>query len=278
MPEVSQQLYVGNQLVFGFQEEKWVGINSYSTPALPYIRPDLYAANISLALPFNYFSGSFGMTGVASDVSANVRGSGTNLPVNWTGSGAFWPTSSFVNSTGSGYFQSVSTTGQRYPAWPGNATEFAFGSGDVTIEGYINLSTSAIFFNPWNHPVSITLTWQSTSNFWRVVLETPPAGGPQQVVDSSTQTLTAGQWYHIAFTRRGSGTNNCAFWFNGNRIMNFTNTYTFGSLVAYPAQINQQNIGGAFARMQDFRVYKGASTYNPANATITPSGSIVINS
>lgn len=243
----------------------------------PTIRFDANSASISLALPFNYFAGSFGMGSIISDVSANVRGTGTNLPVNWTGSGAYWATSSFVNSTGSGYFESISTTGQRYPAWPGNATEFSFGSGDVTIEGYVNLSASNFFFNLWNHPVSISISWQSTSNFWRVVLETPPAGGPQQVADSGTQTLTAGQWYHVAFTRRGSGTNNCALWFNGNRIINFTNTYTLGALVAYPAQINQQNIGAANARLQDFRVYKGASTYNPASATITPSGSIVNN-
>jgi hypothetical protein len=240
----------------------------------PTIRFDANSASISLALPFNYFAGSFGMGSIISDVSANVRGTGTNLPVNWTGSGAYWATSSFVNSTGSGYFESISTTGQRYPAWPGNATEFNFGTGNVTIEGYVNLSAANFFFNPWNHPLSLTITWQSTGNFWRVVVES--ATFQQQVVDAAS-TLTAGQWYHFAFTRRGSGTNNCAFWINGVRIMNFTNNFTLGSNVTYPVQINQQNIGGAFARMQDFRVYKGASTYNPANATMTPSGSIVNN-
>jgi len=29
MPEVSQQMYVGSQEVFGFMDGKWSGINSY---------------------------------------------------------------------------------------------------------------------------------------------------------------------------------------------------------------------------------------------------------
>ena len=39
----------------------------------PTIRFDANSASISLALPFNYFAGSFGMGSIISDVSANVR-------------------------------------------------------------------------------------------------------------------------------------------------------------------------------------------------------------
>jgi hypothetical protein len=280
MPEVSQQLFLGTEQVFGFQNDIWVAMNPFTTGALalPYIRPDANSGSISLAMPFNYFVGSFGMTSTLSDISDDVRGSGTPLATNLTGSGAMWATSSFVNSTGSGYTESISQNGQRYPAWPGNSAPFSFGTGDVTIEAYVNVSANSFNWSLWKHPVSLQLAWQSGTSRWRLVLETPPAGGPQQVIDSSVVTFTAGQWYHLAFVRKGSGTNNCAVWWNGVRITQGTNTFNLGADVVYPARFNDDNIGTGIVRMQDYRIYKGAAVYDPANATITPQGSIVINS
>jgi hypothetical protein len=278
MPEVSQQLFLGTEQVFGFQNDIWVAMNPFTTGALalPYIRPDANSGSISLAMPFNYFVGSFGMTSTLSDISDDVRGSGTALATNLTGSGAMWATSSFVNSTGSGYTQSISQNGQRYPAWPGNATEFVFGTGDVTIEAYVNVSANNFFFSLWKLPSSSQVSWQHNTSRWRLVLENN--AGTQNVFDSSVVTFTAGQWYHIAFVRKGGGTNNCAIWWNGVRILQATNTLSLGGLVANAARFNDDNIGTSIIRMQDYRIYKGAAVYDPASATITPQGSIVINS
>ena len=40
MPEVSQQIFLGTEQVFGFYDNKWVGINSYSTAPLVFVTVD----------------------------------------------------------------------------------------------------------------------------------------------------------------------------------------------------------------------------------------------
>ena len=109
MPEVSQQMYVGNQEVFGIIDDKWVGINSYSKTTGYVFRNDPYSASLFLAVPGSQFS-TLGMTSPLQDVSALIKGTGTNISLISTGSGEIYASSSVLNYSGSNWTSEGYTT------------------------------------------------------------------------------------------------------------------------------------------------------------------------
>lgn len=119
MAEVSERIFLGDFEVFGFQNERWIGVNPYEAAGAPpapsfQIRTDTYASSVQIAVPGTDFGSAFGQTYYYSDISAEVRGTGANVPLTASGSAAeFWPSASVVNSgsydfaTGGGYDTSM---------------------------------------------------------------------------------------------------------------------------------------------------------------------------
>lgn len=95
-----------------------------------------------------------------------------------------------------------------------NSSDFDFGSGDYTVECWVNFSSlptnsqSRSIFSYRNGTGSINSTndifmelWNgSGNNYWRIVVGTA-AGGVQMNVGVLDNAITTGTWYHIAFVR-----------------------------------------------------------------------------
>jgi hypothetical protein len=101
-----------------------------------------------------------------------------------------------------------------------NSVDLNFGTGDFTVECWVNISsTSAI-----RH-----LIGKGTSTTgWAIYFNTTPAlfvfeyGGA--IAYTSNSSLNAGQWYHIAVVRSGLGNNNFRMYLNGFMIFESTIT------------------------------------------------------
>lgn len=262
-------MYLGTKKVSALLGEGEVYANTFD---FPITRLDPNSGSLTMALPLCFFAGSFGMNDVSSDVSGVIKGT-NNLNVTWTGSGAYWPTGSFVALPNNGYFESISMTGERNIGFPGDLSGFVFGSEPFTIEFYYNYSALNSFNYAYYHDQSLRITWQQNTSKWRLVFMQNGFAN-EQVFDSSAISLSANTWYHLALVKSGS---NFSLFTNGLRILNSTYNFTMGGTSAYPVRIFHDH-GTVTERYQDYRVYKGVATY-PVNAatSYTPSGSIVIN-
>jgi len=140
------------------------------------------------------------------------------------------------------------------------ASDYLF-EGDFTIEG-------------WVYPVSgpdrsvyvshdgasyFALNYSITANVFNIYLN---SGGPT----SSTSFTFSNQWYHMALSRSGTGSNNLKLFVNGNIVWQTTNTSSLG----YSNPTLNRLGGGAGNDPQyidDFRIYNGVGKYT---TTFTP--------
>jgi hypothetical protein len=163
--------------------------------ARPGTRNDDYSSDIVMAIPF---------LGNVNDISADIRGSGSNLSVTTSGSPAAdsyptqWYGSSFNVST-SNYINTIGTT-----------STFAFlhqPEAAGTIEGWIN-TNSVNVQGPWfqtsngTNEVGVMFRQNSTTNM--AVQINRGVSGQAIVVDSSV-TVALNTWYHWAFVKSADG-------------------------------------------------------------------------
>ncbi len=277
MPEVSQQMFVGSQEVFGFMDNNWTGINPFYTPKLQF-RNDPYSASLFLAVPGSQFS-SLGMTSPLQDVSSLIRGTGTNISLISTGSGALYASSSVLNYSGSnwandGYTTALVTSGQKNLgaltwAMCSGSNGIGMGSGDFVVEGFIapvapnwaNPPFQLHIFGDRNGD-ALLLQW-STANTVRFYMNADAL--------NFTLTRTLGTYYYFAFVR--SGTNKYIY-VNGTRVATGTFSGDFGAEF-FNSILGSDNVNDAVGKLvQDFRVYIGTDK-GYTGATITVPSSIV---
>ena len=269
MPEVSQQMFLGNDQVFGFYDNKWTGINSYELAGAGWsFRTDAFSGSLSFATPGTLIP-QFGMTSAWSDVSANIRGTGSNLSVltaNVTSS------ATFNNFAAAGYVQSseVSSTGRFRSS---DDTVFEFGAGNFTIECWYNSAadttpTRWIFSDYLIYNTAQCQTWLDTrAGRLSVVLG---IGGTEVFQQTAVLTWVANQWYHIAYVRNG---NVYTVYRDGVSVLSFTQAGTLNSTTQNKFLMGFYNSGGDTTYVQDYRIYKGIAKYT---AAFTPPPSMAV--
>jgi len=238
------------------------------------IRADAYSSFIAYAQPFNYFSGSFGMTNFDSDIHASIKGSGTNYKFPASGSGTYQATAGKVKFASDGYSNSLKIAGNQN----------AGGFGGTVTPADLKMSNSSFVWEVWvntditiaGNGLSMLMAYGNTGNF--TFNQTPAyirfLVGPGDVYADSVGTLakTANVWRHWAFVR--SGNNFYCYW-DGSRVISFTNSLTLGNNDPNRLLGSAQGDVLITAQYQDFRIYKGTDK-GYTGATITPPLSMVI--
>ena len=217
-------------------------------------RTDENASDIVLALP---------LVGNKEDVSAIVKGSGSNKTVTSVNAVASSAQSNFYG--GSYYFDG---SGDYLNA--GTSTDFVFGTGQFTIEGWVYNQS----YNGSNggtgdsYPSIISAFSGGTVNWiWRIYRTgaltwyNPSGGGTNNnSADGLTQLNT---WYHVAYVREGTGANQFKMYLNGILVHTLTdsNDYTANETVVIGSQSasNPRNYHTGY--LQDLRIYKGLAKY-----------------
>ena len=236
----------------------------------PAFRSDPNASDLVFATPGALF-GTLGMTYAWSDVHADIKGSGTNKTVLTTSISA---DNTYNNFTSDGYASATDITGTTSALRKSDDTDFEFGSGDFTIESWVNKGTNTsagryVFsdFLKFNPP-QIQL-WFSLPSTGTMQIQYNDSGGGT-VKTTSAQTWTSGQWYHIALSRSGSS------WYmfrDGVSLLSWSDSTTLNTTNQPKYIMGHSNGGGDTVWLQDYRIYKGVGKYT---GTFTPPPSMVI--
>jgi hypothetical protein len=280
MIEVSQQIFLGTDQLFGFYDNKWVGINSYSIETFAF-RNDPYSASLFLAVPGSEFS-TLGMTSPLQDVSSLIRGTGSNISLISTGSGELYASSSVLNYSGSnwvdeGYTTATVTANQKNLGaltWTmcTGSNGIGMGNQDFVVEMF--LAPVAPNWGPGpSAPFQLHIFGSVTGD--SLLLQWSTANTLRFYINGSTLNFTLnrtlGTYYHLAFVRSGSTR---SIYLNGTRVATDTISGDFGS-EGYCSILGENNVNDAVGKLvQDFRVYIGTDK-GYTGATITVPSSIV---
>ncbi len=147
----------------------------------------------------------------------------------------------YGKSLGYGAVQYDGASNDDYLTIP-SSSDFDFGSNDdFTLEAFVKVGSVGTGAKGTRNIIS---RWQSGNYCYQMHFRCNPSrigftGGPSiQVFNSDTCNWQANTWHHVAITRRGSGSDNCTFWADGEQKGKFT--YTQG-----PNSTSQQVVIGA---------------------------------
>ena len=208
------------------------------------LRADPYAANLVLALPFV----SGGLNSGFGDYASSIKGSGSaktitnNTTVSVANTHGYYGSSAYIDSVN--YLSSSSA-------------DFAMGTGDFTIEGWINQTGG----DTTNGGMFSTQLSNGTGIGIAVARDQVWLGNNSTSYGSISATLwPLNQWTHIAVTR------------SGTTMRVFTNGVCSGITTTATGNIDRQNaaIGRRYfdnssytpiGYLQDLRIYKGVAKY-----------------
>ena len=231
-------------------------------------KADPYAWKCVFALP---------LVGSSADVSDQINVGSTAKATTTSGASA---DSSDSNFYGGSY---VFDGGNDYIKTDANSADFNFGSGDFTLECWINADygMSISLFSLWDYQNS-QRSWNLYLNTQRVVFITSTDGSGQSdaVGPTANTKITLNKWTHIAVTKE-SNTYRC--FIDGDLKESNSVTETIYNNTNDPIYIGSTNgVTEWFnGHMQDVRVYKGVAKYtsnfipastNPDILPDTPSG------
>lgn len=268
------QAYLGTTPVQTLLNNDEVFFNTFTQVQEVYQwRNDPYSSSLVLALPMSQFS-TLGMTDYKQDVSALIKGVGSNVSLATTGSNLFASSSVCSYSTASwsdnGYTNSGFVGLSSLYGAP-STTTCNFGSSNFVIEAWVLLPPSSIGglynstvfgHNSGDYLLADISPFGNTIRFY-----INGAGTPQGF------SWVSNTWYHLAYVRTG---NNFYSYVNGSRRHNFTVTGAvsnspdgFWRLLGYAS--NDETVPKT---VQDFRLYIGTDK-GYTGATITPPMPIV---
>jgi hypothetical protein len=284
MAEVSQQIFLGTDEVFGFQNENWVGINSWSAPETLYqVRNDAFSASLLLAQPYSNYS-ELGMNSYTSSIDGLIRTGNINnsYMLRMTSSAASYSfASASVVSSGSSYdwaAQGYTSSLSLYNA--SNAGVILTSSAWIASQNFVVecwYRKTESFTNPpfhrqffGNNNGDNVLQSYSTGNVFRYFIN-----GVNTWSTTPNATLVNNTWYHVAFVKSGTTVN---VYLNGNRIGVGTRAATVSTPPSGMWELvgvnNGNNNDGLRKNVQDYRVYIGTDK-GYTGSTITVPLSIV---
>ena len=218
------------------------------------VRTDSSASSLVLALP---------LVGVKDDVSNRINSGSTTKTVTATNAVASSAQSNFYG--GSFYFDG---SGDYLNA--GTSTDFVFGTGQFTIEGWIyNQSYNGSNGGTGDSYPTIISTYSGETVNWIVRIYrtgaltwySPDGGGTNN--NSAGGLTQLNTWYHFAYVREGTGSNQFKMYLNGVLVHTLTdsNNYTANETVVIGSQSasNPRNYHTGY--LQDLRIYKGLAKY-----------------
>jgi hypothetical protein len=290
MPEVSQQIFLGTDQLFGFYDNKWVGINSYeqAPPPVIQVRNDPYSASLVTAQPFSIFS-ELGMTSYTQSIDGLIRtgnlANSYNLRATSSLASYTFASASVVSSgsgaydwAAEGYTSSISQENSSNAGVIRTATN-NIGSSNFVVEFWFNPRQNhgagpSAPFHMWcfgsdvfTDYVTIEYSFDNTFRFY--------INGDTTWSTTPSWTDTLGTWYHVAFVKSGT---NAYVYLNGNRIGVGTRAAT---VLTPPSGMwelvgvnNGNNNDGLRKNVQDYRVYIGTDK-GYTGSTITVPLSIV---
>lgn len=251
------------------------------------VRTDAYSGSVRLAVPGTKFGNTFGQSDYYSDISATIRGTGSNVNLIASSSGTllFASTSLQVSSgsynfaTNGGYDTSIFQEDQG-SIGAASGTEFPFNTDSFVVETWVYQNERLY---PGGAPFHKSVL-RGTAYLISCDLTFVSNGSPllrMRTILSDNQYFSANiasnlnVWYHAAWVRSG---NNLYWYWNGQRITGPTATSV--SAGAGTTRIYGGDLGandGAKGNFQDTRVTIGTDR-GYTSATITPPDSIVIKS
>jgi hypothetical protein len=280
MAEVSQQMFLGNEQVFGFYDNKWSGINSYEQAPPPFIqvRNDAFSSSLQLAMPYSNFS-ELGMSSYTQSLDGLIRtgNQANSYQIRATGSAEFlYPSASTVSFSASLWSDEAYTSSLAIQNAQNAGTYIAeLGSNSFVVEFFINVQAASFTTPPFHRHIfgqnagdNLTIQYSSTPQFrFYVNGDNSWSTTPNFNLGFSNQN-----WKHVAIVKSGT---NVYVYVNGTRIGVGTRAATINS-----GQANQFILGtnsnndGLFSLIQDYRVYVGTDK-GYTGATITVPSSIV---
>jgi hypothetical protein len=225
---------------------------------------DVYADFLKLAMPFSPYQTN---ANIAMTLSSNK--SRIKIP---TSTNVTYPTNSPANQkfySGAALFNNLGTSRITIP----NDADFQFGTGDFTIEGWVNsvaLKANGIFAK-----CSVDATWVSG---WTCEINSGYItfyNGTTRYT-GATNLMAINTWYHVAWTRE-NGT--LRQFVNGNLVRTDAGVTTSLSPTSNFSLGNDftTNTYSLNAYIQDFRIYKNVAKYTsaftPPTAMVTSEGS-----
>jgi Concanavalin A-like lectin/glucanases superfamily/Domain of unknown function (DUF2341)/IPT/TIG domain len=142
-----------------------------------------------------------------------------------------------------------------------NVNDFKFGTGDFTVEGWVNVTTNGGYKSivstragAINEPNAYTLTI-SPSN--QVVWYS------NAFILTSPSAITTGSWNHIAVVRNGT---TLQLYVNGNSVASATDTRNYNTLNNFTIGANNNGSEPFLGNLDDLRITKGLARYT-ANFT-----------
>ena len=212
------------------------------------VRTDAYHANLVLALP---------LVGSANDISNSVNSGSTTKTITVTNAVASSAVSNFYN--GSWYFDG---SGDYINA--SSNSDFTFGTGDFTIEGWVyptaNDANKTVFSTNWgaNGSILITFSHPSAGGAGKFgFFDYTSSNGSPKVTTSNAYPINT--WHHVAFVRNGTSHK---FYING--IEDGTAGYSASDLTRDAFIFGAVYTNGTETfngYMSDVRVYKGVAKY-----------------
>ena len=248
---------------------------TFEEPANPYqFRTDAYSSSLLLAIPGSEFS-TLGMSNYYDDVSAGVKGSGTNLTANPSGSAADF--NAYANTEFASEDYTTSIFLKDSGGWGTlSNTELNFGTNSFVVEGYVQMTER--FTKPPFWKVAIGGIPESD----RISLGFPGTGTTDmrgRMIINNTQYFSSNlniaynlnQWYHVAWVRSGTS---LYYYFNGTQYSMGTSSQNFDvATMGIMRGLSDLNDGAAGA-WQDFRVYIGTDK-GYTTSTISAPASII---
>ena len=157
------------------------------------------------------------------------------------------------------YFPNAASNCLQFPV---SNQSIAFGTGDFTIEFWVNFTSSNSTYNPF-----VRYDGSGTFDFGYDFSVTQLKYSGSAVILAVTQTFTPGTWYHVALTR-ASGSSK--LFVNGTQIgttaTGDTNNYATGAFKVGGSSFSTGHIMNGY--IDDLRITKGYARYT-ANFTPT---------
>ena len=132
------------------------------------------------------------------------------------------------------------------------------GTGDFTIECWINLTNASSARSIAGKGVASSTGWEIYCNATPTLLIFIYGGS---ITYSSNYNFNVGQWYHIAITRSGTGTNNLKMFINGTLIYESTTTTDLSTTSPLYVGAGKGGASPWFGYIDDFRITKGVARY-----------------